>query len=274
MENIKMYEDLTGQKFGMLTVLNRTGDIEHTDGRRYVAYECICECGRKKITKAYSLIYGRCSSCGHHTSKKKENAIKSNKTLKRLYVIFNGMKQRCYNKNNQNYDDYGGRGISVCQEWLDNFWKFKEWAVNNGYEENLTLDRINVNGNYEPSNCRWITNSEQQNNKMNTVYIDFYGRNITLKELSEQTGIKRNTLYSRYSKGITNENILLRQKREKEIIPKKTRKSGILVTVGDKTLSICQWSKETGINHTTLYNRYLSGKTGYEFIKKPRKKIR
>ena len=207
MDNSKMYEDLINKKFGMLTVLRRVNDIEDVSGRKYIAYECICECGRKKTTKAYSLIYGRCSSCGHHASKPKEGSIMSNKTSKRLYSILSGMKSRCFSKNNPNFNHYGGRGITICQEWIDNFRSFEKWAIENGYNNDLTIDRIDVNGNYEPDNCRWITNKEQQNNKRNTVHIDFYGEDITLKELSNRTGIDRNTLDSRYSKGIKDEEI-------------------------------------------------------------------
>ena len=272
MDNSKMYEDLINKKFGMLTVLRRVNDIEDVSGRKYIAYECICECGRKKTTKAYSLIYGRCCSCGHHTSKPKEGSIMSNKTSKRLYSILSGMKSRCFSKNNPNFNHYGGRGITICQEWIDNFRSFEKWAIENGYRNDLTIDRIDVNGNYEPDNCRWITNKEQQNNKRNTVHIDFCGEDITLKELSNLTGIDRNTLYSRYSKGIKDEKILCRLQRKKKEVHRKEREPGMLVTVGDRTLSICQWSKETGISRSTLYNRHLAGKTGKDFIKKPRKK--
>ena len=125
----------------------------------------------------------------------------SNKYWKgRLYHLWINMKQRCYNPKNQNYRNYGGRGIIVCSDWLGwgvGYKNFEKWAYNNGYKNNLTIDRIDVNGNYEPSNCRWIEKKEQNLNKRNTYYVDFNGTKITLKELSDKLGINYFTLHNR-----------------------------------------------------------------------------
>lgn len=118
----------------------------------------------------------------------------------RLNKIYNGMKDRCLNPCSPSYKNYGGRGISICQEW-NNFHNFAEWAKNNGYQDDLTLDRIDVNGNYEPSNCRWITLKEQQNNRTNNHLITYDGETKTLQQWGEKLGIKWTTLYKRLQSG-------------------------------------------------------------------------
>lgn len=126
----------------------------------------------------------------------------------KLYHVWVMMKQRCYNCCNKDYKDYGARGIIVHGQWINNFKVFHEWAIAAGYEEGLTLDRINPNGNYEPNNCRWITNAEQQNNKRNTIYVLYNNRLITLTELSIITNIKRETLEMRYIRGDRGERLI------------------------------------------------------------------
>lgn len=116
---------------------------------------------------------------------------------------FRHMKSRCYNKNDKGYKNYGAKGILICDEWLEDPIKFVEWAINNGYSPELSIDRVNTFGNYEPNNCRWITIQEQQNNKRNTVYITAFGETKTLKEWSEDTRCKisRKLLWSVYKSG-------------------------------------------------------------------------
>ena len=115
---------------------------------------------------------------------------------KRLYNTWCNMRRRCYEKQNHKYKNYGGRGIKICPEWLD-FCVFREWALSNGYSETLTLDRINVNGNYEPTNCRWVTQKIQQNNRSNNHLITYNGETHTMKEWSEITGISYRTIKDR-----------------------------------------------------------------------------
>jgi len=116
---------------------------------------------------------------------------------KRLFTIWRSMKMRCYNPKNESYNHYGGRGISICEEWRGSFPSFYTWAVLHGYSGKLTIDRIDVNGDYCPENCRWITNAEQQRNRSNNVKLFYNGRFCLLQELAEQKGIKHQTLYSR-----------------------------------------------------------------------------
>ena len=119
----------------------------------------------------------------------------------RIDNIYKSMITRCFCKNNLNYKTYGGRGITVCDEWRNDKTKFFEWALSHGYSDKLSIDRINVNGNYEPSNCRWATMKQQQNNKTNNRYIEWNGQNHTLGEWSEITGIKLATIHARLKNG-------------------------------------------------------------------------
>ena len=123
----------------------------------------------------------------------------------RIYRIYKSMKTRCLNKNSKHYKNYGGRGIKICDEWLGEhgFENFNNWAVENGYKENLTIDRINVNGNYEPSNCRWIELKLQARNRTNSVYLLFNGETVSPEELSKRTGLSVNTIYNARRRGIT-----------------------------------------------------------------------
>ena len=98
----------------------------------------------------------------------------------RIYEIWCGMKKRCYNQNSKNFPQYGGKGIIVCDDWKNDFLKFYDWSMKNGYQENLTIDRIDNNGNYEPSNCRWITHKQQQRNRTNNIYLEHNGETKTL----------------------------------------------------------------------------------------------
>ncbi|MDB1947668.1 hypothetical protein PMY35_07525 [Clostridium tertium] len=119
----------------------------------------------------------------------------------KLYGRWVMMKQRCYNPNNKDYYNYGARGIQVCDEWRNNYLSFHNWAYSNGYDDTLSIDRVNVDGNYEPDNCRWVDNNIQANNKVCTIFVEYRGINVTLTELSKLTDIKRETLEMRYIRG-------------------------------------------------------------------------
>ena len=158
------FVDLTGKQFGRLTVVNR---VENKKSKP--AWFCRCDCGKEKVIISCALKRGITLSCGCYRDERvKSTNTKHGLKKTRLYNIWINMKQRCYNNRNPKYPIYGKRGISICSQWLKNFITFYNWAILNGYKDTLTIDRINVNGNYEPNNCRWITNQEQQRNKRNS----------------------------------------------------------------------------------------------------------
>lgn len=190
-------KDLTGKKFGKLEVIKRMG----TDKFKHSTWLCKCDCGKIKIISANNLQKGTTKSCGclakELLSKK---MTKHNMYGTRIYRIWLRMKNRCNNSNDEHYKNYGNRGIKVCNEWNNNkngFTNFYNWATNNGYKDDLTIDRINVNGNYEPSNCRWITMFEQQSNKRTNCFIEYYGKKYTVSQLSRLLNINKTTLRNR-----------------------------------------------------------------------------
>lgn len=138
----------------------------------------------------------------------KSRALYPNDNKTRLYRIWRAIKARTVYESQTQYKDYGGRGIVVCEEWKNNFYKFKEWALKNGYQDNLTIDRINVNGNYEPNNCRWITKSEQNNNQRSNVILEYKGQKMNVYQWAKKLNVKANTLYKRIYRNYSIEKIL------------------------------------------------------------------
>lgn len=208
--------DITGQKFGMLTVIERNGII--TSGIKSITTQsrwlCKCECGKETTVGRNNLKSGTTKSCGclQYTSEKKKIAARENLkkardiwtthglSTTRLYGIWKSMLNRCNNSRIKVYKDYGGRGITVCKEWYE-LEHFNGWALKNGYDDNLEIDRINNNGNYEPSNCRWATRKEQTNNKRDNIRVKINEEEHTLSQWAEITNIVINTLQYRYHRG-------------------------------------------------------------------------
>lgn len=196
-------EDLTDQVFGRLTVIKRVEDYVQPNGSHRPRWKCQCECGNIKIATASNLKRGSTTSCGCF---QKENMSRLKKThggwanKEKLFGVWIGIRKRCYSECSHNYSDYGERGICMCDEWRDNYEAFREWSVKNGYVENssLSIDRIDVNGNYCPDNCRWTDSYTQQNNKRSCIYITYNEETHTLKEWSRIRKINYSTLYQRY----------------------------------------------------------------------------
>ena len=156
------YTDLTGIKFGRLTVQNKNGN----DKKGYALWLCLCECGNYATVRSDKLKSKNTSSCGclmvERFSDKKTTHGKS---YHRLYGVWRGIKQRCYYDKHVNYKNYGGRGIDVCSEWKDSFEVFYNWSIDNGYKKGLEIDRIDNYKGYSPVNCRYVTKEENNNNK-------------------------------------------------------------------------------------------------------------
>ena len=186
--------DLTGRKFGRLTVIDRV----QNRGEK-VAWKCLCECGNTSIVTGTALKSGKSKSCGCLKLENPSN-LRHGKYGIRQYRIWIMMKQRCYNPKTPTYKHYGGRGITVCDEWLHNFQAFYDWAMANGYADDLTIDRKDVNGNYEPSNCRWATSEEQHTNTRRNVYFEYNGEKLTLSQLAHKYNIPVETLWNRIYK--------------------------------------------------------------------------
>ena len=172
--------DLTRQRFGSLTVL----EFVPKENDRHSLWKCQCDCGE------FCIVYQG------HLMRQNQKRGKSHRTCKlyvpkrnnRLYGIWRHMRQRCNKPYSANYKDYGERGISICKEW-ENFSEFEKWALSNGYADNLTLDRIDTNGNYEAENCRWISHSAQQRNKRNNLFVEYNGEKMCIREASILSGI-------------------------------------------------------------------------------------
>lgn len=179
------FQDLTGHRFGRLTVLYRV----RQDGCAATVWHCRCDCGKEKDVRASKLKTGNTRSCGCLRSELvKESNIKHNMSHTRLYGIWSNMKRRCDDPNNPKFKNYGARGIKVCEEWY-NSEIFFEWALTNGYNDNLTIDRIDVNKGYYPENCRWIGIKEQSLNRTDNHFLIMRGKRQTMKEWSVELGI-------------------------------------------------------------------------------------
>lgn len=188
-------KDLTGKKFGRLTVLYRLYNYHKRDS---VYWICMCDCGNLVEVSGANLKKNNTKSCGCF---QKETAAKRftkhNKSNTRLYKTYNEMKSRCYNKNDKDYQYYGGRGIAVCDEWLDDFMNFYNWAMDNDYLDDLTIDRIDVDSDYSPDNCRWVDMKTQNRNTRRNRMIVINGETHCLSEWCEILNLDYNKINSR-----------------------------------------------------------------------------
>lgn len=192
--------DMTGEKYGRLSVLRRSGAKNGM-----ATWDCVCDCGNMVVVSGNHMRTGHTTSCGcYHietmrtiNQRRKTNGKPRNS--ERLYKIWKGMRTRCHNPNEPIYIHYGGRGISICTEW-DDYIEFKKWAIEHGYADDLSIDRIDVDGDYEPSNCRWVTQREQANNTRRNVRVSLRGHVYTIAELARTLGEKYINVYKHIQK--------------------------------------------------------------------------
>lgn len=193
--------DITGNKYGRLTVIK----FDHYNKFNNPYWLCECECGNKKSIRESLLKNGKTLSCGCY---QKEKSTKHGMRNKKLYNVLEGIKSRCLNPKNNYFYLYGARGIKVCEEWCSDREKFFSWALENGYKEGLSIDRIDVNGDYCPENCRWVDRKKQMNNTRRNVFITFNDETKTISEWASKFGFKPSLIRDRLKWGWTIEKAL------------------------------------------------------------------
>ena len=211
MPKLGEYEDLTGRRFGKLTVtgLARVDLVKSKKkNRRYYIWSCKCDCGNTCDVRSESLKSGHTTSCGCYEVEARNlgNHKTHGLSKTRLYRIYTGIKTRCYNEHDSHYSSYGGRGIRMCDEWRDDFKAFYDWALEHGYgqeaeTERFSIDRIDVDGDYCPENCRFISMSEQQYNKTTNHMIEYKGEIMQVSKEAKLEGISEKTVFSRIYRG-------------------------------------------------------------------------
>ena len=186
---MKRVEVKEGERYGRLTII-REVEPAGSSNKRVRRFLCRCDCGNEIICRLPNLKSGTTKSCGCYrkfVSSNRRDCHHLQNT--RIYRIWCGMKRRCYNKHNEHFDRYGGRGIIVCDEWKTDFMNFYDWAMSNGYDDKLSIDRINNEGNYEPSNCRWANQKQQIVNSTATIKCSLGGNIVSLSDIADILGV-------------------------------------------------------------------------------------
>lgn len=206
-------KDLTGERYGKLTVIALVG----IDNSGHTSWECQCDCGNTKIVRGSHLKSGNTRSCGCEAINQLiQRSTKHGMEHTRLYRIWQGMMIRCYNPESNRYDRYGGRGITVCDEWKNDIKVFIEWAMKSGYQDNLTIERKDNDGSYSPENCRWVTMKEQMNHTSRSRYITVMGVTKTASQWADETGVNSSTILERIKRGWKPEEAVMKPARKQE----------------------------------------------------------
>lgn len=189
-------KDISNMRFGRLVAIKPVGK----DKYHQTLWLCKCDCGKECTTNTNRLCRGKTKSCG--CLKNEGNNLKHGMCYSRLWRIYSQMKGRCYRKSHERYLDYGGRGITICNEWMGDsgFQNFVEWALSHGYSDNLTIDRINNDKEYSPENCRWADRKTQGRNTRRNHLLSVDGKTKTMAEWSEETGIHYSVIMQRINK--------------------------------------------------------------------------
>jgi len=193
---MKRTPDISNQRFGKLFCIGKSGHDKHGN----LLYSCLCDCGKLVRSLKGDLVQGKKKSCGCGQGRRSHGLSRKNGKKIKLYSVWSAMKDRCLNPRSKFYEYYGGRGISVCQEWLQ-FDPFYNWAMANGYSEELTIERIDNDDNYHPENCTWIPQSEQVLNTRKTVLITHNGQTKPSALWAKEVGLNRKTFADRLKRG-------------------------------------------------------------------------
>lgn len=249
--------DLRGQRFGRLTVIRESK--ERLNGG--VAWLCRCDCGNEVIVRSNSLRRGATMSCGCYN---KDVISTHGESHTRLHHAWSSLKDRCINPKSKEYPNYGGRGIKVCDEWLNSYEAFRDWSYENGFVEDVecgkcTIDRIDVNGDYEPSNCRWTNMKIQCRNRRNNVVIECDGESHCISEWAEILGVPYHRLVSRYQRGWSPYEIIHGRERVINTETYRNRKTNHLLTYRGETHCAIEWAEILGINVNTIRGRVHRG---------------
>lgn len=258
------FDDLTGKRYGRLTV---KGLSDKKIGRKSY-WVCLCDCGKEKLVRSDVLKCGYVQSCG--CLKKEQDKINLTKfhrhydtrpgKVKRIWGIWEHMRQRCTNPKIPCYPRYGGRGIKVCKEW-EVYENFRDWALLNGYTDDLSIERIDVNGDYCPENCCWIPMKEQANNRRSSIWIEWQGMRKNLKQWSDYTGIAYGALSARYKRGI----------RPPELFkPSCGKPKPIFIEWNGQRKRLKEWAEECDIAYSCLISRYRKGILPPKLFEKPK----
>lgn len=267
--------DLIGRRFGRWTVI----EYEGTKGEgkhKCRCWKCRCECGNVKIVREWNLKSGNSRSCGCLVSdSNKMNKTTHGKRNTRLYKIWVSMRNRCNNKNSSFYEDYGGRGVRVYPEWENDFMSFYDWSIKNGYSKELTIDRIDVNGNYEPDNCRWVDMRVQCNNRRNNHVLTYKEKTQTISEWERELGFKKDILQTRISNGWSIEKAIetpYENRKFKHEYGYSSKIKARTVTINGENHSIKEWCEILGMNQRTVVDRIERGMNEYDALTIPVKK--
>ena len=257
-------QDLTGMKFGRLLVIEEAPQIK----KGITRWRCLCDCGNEKVVTGRGLRFGETRSCGCLRNElASEHMTKLHKTHGEsrtpLYIKWYAMMHRCENPNDVNYKHYGARGISVCSEWRSSFIPFRDWALASGYSNGLEIDRIDVNKGYSPDNCRWVTHTENENNKRDNRIETYKGVTDTLANLCRRFNANYANTCRRLYEGLTID----------EAFEKPYRKTRMMnLTVNGETATVKEWANRYGINSSVVCERINAGWPVEKALKTPLRK--
>src|SRR5690625_679951 len=246
--------NIIGKRYGRWTVLEYAGKNKHGQD----TWLCRCDCGTERVVRGLGGI--RSKSCGCLQRETAKSLSWVNKTHgdygTSLYRVWAAMKRRCNNHNVREFKWYGGRGISYCDEW-EQYETFKKWAIDSGYKPHLTLDRDNTNGDYEPSNCRWVSMKEQQHNRRNNIWVETNEGPMIIADLARKTGISDKILYQRYHEGA---------RTVEELTTSKERV--INIEYEDQFYTLKEIAERHSLKSKTVWMRYKRGARSYEDLSK------